>query len=63
MIIVAIKLIPTIDVINIKADISGIADGEVSTVKLEPLSNRSETAANCIEPELVVLSIISYMVD
>ena len=63
MSIAAIKLIPMIDGTNIKADISGMAEGDVSTVKLEPLSVRSETVANCIEPEPVVESIVSYMTD
>ena len=59
----AIRLIPRIDGASIKADISGMAVGEVSTVKLEPLSVRSDTAANCVKPVPVVCSTVWYMID
>ena len=59
----AIRLIPITDGINIRADISGMAEGDVSTVKLEPLSVRSETAASCVKPVPVVCSTVWYMID
>ena len=38
---------------------SGMADADVSTVKLEPLSAKSETAVNCVMPS--VLCTFSYI--
>ena len=50
---VASRQIPVTKGSNINTDNSGITEGDVSTVKLEPLSVRSETAASCVIPKSV----------
>ena len=49
----AITTISMINGSNVIAGSSGMAEGDVSTVKLEPLSVRFETVANSDEPKLV----------
>ncbi len=57
-IIVASRAVPIISGSNIKTDNSGMKAGDVSTVKVDPLFVRSETAANCVIPKLVAGSTV-----
>ncbi len=57
------RLVPVINAKPVQKDISGTTSGEVSTEKLEPSLERSETAANCVRPEPLVLSTLPYMTD
>ena len=57
------RSIPMINGSSIIIGISGIAEGDVSTVKLVPSNARYETAANCFEPKSVIGFTVSYMMD
>jgi hypothetical protein len=50
---IASRPITVINGSNINAGSSGTAEGDVSTVKLEPLAVKFETVVNNVEPKLV----------
>jgi len=51
---IASRQIPVINRSNINGGSSGTTEGDVSTVKLEPLSVGFETVASSVEPKVVV---------